>query len=214
MSVLILIPARLASTRLPGKPLADIGGRADDRARRRTGGRVGPRPGGRGDRYARDRRGRRAPHGFECVMTRADHGSGSDRIHEALGRDRSRRRVRHDRQPPGRPADDRSRDDRARARAAGRPGLRHRDPRRRDHRRGRAHQSERREARRHAGRARPPARALLHPRHRALGRGAALSIMSASTPIAAPRWSASSRCRPRRWRCASGWSSCARSKPA
>ena len=27
MTVLILIPARMASTRLPGKPLADIGGR-------------------------------------------------------------------------------------------------------------------------------------------------------------------------------------------
>jgi 3-deoxy-manno-octulosonate cytidylyltransferase (CMP-KDO synthetase) len=30
----VLIPARLASTRLPNKPLADLGGAADGRARR------------------------------------------------------------------------------------------------------------------------------------------------------------------------------------
>ena len=39
-------------------------------------------------------------------------------------------------------------------------------------------------------------------------------ITSGFTPIAAPRWSASSRCRPRRSSSARGWSSCARSRPA
>ena len=53
MTTLILIPARMASTRLPGKPLADIAGRpmivhvAAPRRRER------PRPRGRGDRYGR-----------------------------------------------------------------------------------------------------------------------------------------------------------------
>ena len=42
-------------------------------------------------------------------MTRTDHGSGSDRIFEALGRLRPGRAARHDRQPPGRPADHRRR---------------------------------------------------------------------------------------------------------
>lgn len=84
MSVLILIPARLASTRLPGKPLADIAGRSmivrvAERAAASGLGRVV---------VATDTpeiAGNVEAHGFECVMTRADHGSGSDRIHEALG---------------------------------------------------------------------------------------------------------------------------------
>ena len=83
--VLILIPARMASTRLPGKPLADIGGvpmivrvmqRAEDAA-------VGP------VMVATD-----APEiaaavaaaGGRAVMTRSDHATGSDRIFEALGK--------------------------------------------------------------------------------------------------------------------------------
>lgn len=83
MSQLILIPARLRATRLPGKPLADICGRpmivhVADRARQSGLGRVV---------VATD-----APeiaeavraHGHEAVMTRADHESGSDRIFEAL----------------------------------------------------------------------------------------------------------------------------------
>ena len=41
MNPILLIPARMASTRLPGKPLADIGGRAHDRAG------LGPGHGGR-----------------------------------------------------------------------------------------------------------------------------------------------------------------------
>lgn len=83
MSTLILIPARMASTRLPGKPLADIAGRpmivhVARRAAESDLGRVA---------VATD-----APEvaeavraeGFEAVMTRADHQSGSDRIFEAL----------------------------------------------------------------------------------------------------------------------------------
>ena len=85
MTTLILIPARMASTRLPGKPLADIGGRpmivhVAARASESGIGRVV---------VATD-----APaifdavrnNGFEAVMTRADHESGSDRIFEALQR--------------------------------------------------------------------------------------------------------------------------------
>ena len=82
--VLILIPARMASTRLPGKPLADIGGvpmivhvmrRAEDAE-------VGPvvvATDSEAIAAAVEKAGGRA------VMTRADHASGSDRIFEALG---------------------------------------------------------------------------------------------------------------------------------
>jgi 3-deoxy-manno-octulosonate cytidylyltransferase (CMP-KDO synthetase) len=83
MSVLILIPARMASTRLPGKPLADIAGapmivHVARRAAESGMGRVvvATDTAAVADAVAR--------HGFEAVMTRADHQSGSDRIHEAL----------------------------------------------------------------------------------------------------------------------------------
>jgi 3-deoxy-manno-octulosonate cytidylyltransferase (CMP-KDO synthetase) len=82
---LVLIPARMAATRLPGKPLLDIAGlpmivhvlRSAEAAQI---GRVA---------VATD-----APeiaaavksHGGEAVMTRGDHPSGSDRIYEALGK--------------------------------------------------------------------------------------------------------------------------------
>jgi 3-deoxy-manno-octulosonate cytidylyltransferase (CMP-KDO synthetase) len=81
---LVLIPARMASTRLPGKPLLDIAGlpmivHVLRRAEAAQIGRVA---------LATD-----APeiaaaaksHGFEAIMTRSDHPSGSDRIYEALG---------------------------------------------------------------------------------------------------------------------------------
>jgi 3-deoxy-manno-octulosonate cytidylyltransferase (CMP-KDO synthetase) len=82
-SVLILIPARMASTRLPGKPLADIAGRPMivhvlDRARE-TG--LGP------VYVATDSEEIAtvvAKAGGQAVMTRADHVSGSDRIFEAM----------------------------------------------------------------------------------------------------------------------------------
>ena len=80
---LVLIPARMAATRLPGKPLLDIAGvpmivHVQRRAAEARIGRVV---------IATD-----APeivravkaHGGEAMLTRADHPSGSDRIHEAL----------------------------------------------------------------------------------------------------------------------------------
>ncbi len=83
MSALVLIPARMASTRLPGKPLADIAGtpmivhvlrRAEEAG-------IGPVA------VATD-----SPEivaaveaaGGRAVLTRGDHASGSDRIFEAL----------------------------------------------------------------------------------------------------------------------------------
>ncbi|WP_075995414.1 3-deoxy-manno-octulosonate cytidylyltransferase [Salaquimonas pukyongi] len=80
---LVLIPARMASTRLPGKPLADINGRAMilhvlDRAREAGIGR--PVICTDSAEIAAEVTG----DGGEAVMTRSDHPSGSDRIHEAL----------------------------------------------------------------------------------------------------------------------------------
>ncbi|ODT56612.1 MAG: 3-deoxy-manno-octulosonate cytidylyltransferase [Methylobacterium sp. SCN 67-24] len=83
MSTLVLIPARMASTRLPGKPLADIAGRpmivhVAARAAESGLGRVVVAT----DTEAVAEAVR--ANGFEAVMTRADHESGSDRIFEAL----------------------------------------------------------------------------------------------------------------------------------
>lgn len=83
MSTIILIPARMASTRLPGKPLADIAGRpmiahVAERAAESGLGRVVVATDV--EAVAEAVRGQ----GFEAVMTRTDHQSGSDRIHEAL----------------------------------------------------------------------------------------------------------------------------------
>jgi 3-deoxy-manno-octulosonate cytidylyltransferase (CMP-KDO synthetase) len=77
----VVIPARLASTRLPGKPLADLGGRAMVV-------RVAQRAAASGARQVvvatDDQRVLEAVHGagFEAVLTRRDHPSGSDRIME------------------------------------------------------------------------------------------------------------------------------------
>ncbi len=81
MGFTVIIPARLASTRLPNKPLADLGGkpmvvRVAERARESGASRI---------IVATD-----APsilaaceaHGIEACMTRADHPSGTDRIAE------------------------------------------------------------------------------------------------------------------------------------
>ncbi|MBD0413375.1 3-deoxy-manno-octulosonate cytidylyltransferase [Oryzicola mucosus] len=83
MSILILIPARMASTRLPGKPLADIAGKpmivhVAERSARSGLGRVAVAT------DAAEVADAVRAHGFEAVMTRADHQSGSDRIFEAL----------------------------------------------------------------------------------------------------------------------------------
>ena len=80
---LVLIPARMASTRLPGKPLLDIAGvpmivHVLRRAREADIGRVA---------VATDTPEIAAAvraHGGEAVMTRLEHPSGSDRIFEAL----------------------------------------------------------------------------------------------------------------------------------
>ena len=81
--VLVLIPARMAATRLPGKPLLDIAGlpmivHVLRRAEAARIGRVVVATDS--DDIARAVTG----HGGEAVMTRADHPSGSDRIFEAL----------------------------------------------------------------------------------------------------------------------------------
>jgi len=82
--VLILIPARMASIRLPGKPLADIAGlpMIVQVLRRAEAARLGQVVVACDDETiatAVEKAGGRA------IMTRADHPSGSDRIFEALG---------------------------------------------------------------------------------------------------------------------------------
>jgi len=82
---LVLIPARMAATRLPGKPLLDLAGlpMIVHVLRRAEAARIGRVA------VATDTpeiASIVAAHGGEAVMTRADHPSGSDRIHEALGK--------------------------------------------------------------------------------------------------------------------------------
>lgn len=83
MPALILIPARLAASRLPGKPLADILGEPMivHVWRRAVEADIGPVVVACDDVRIRDAV-RRA--GGEAVMTRPDHANGSDRIFEAL----------------------------------------------------------------------------------------------------------------------------------
>jgi 3-deoxy-manno-octulosonate cytidylyltransferase (CMP-KDO synthetase) len=83
--VVILIPARMAATRLPGKPLADIAGTPMivHVLRRAEAARLGPVV------VATDSPEIEAAvraSGGQAVMTRSDHASGSDRIFEALGK--------------------------------------------------------------------------------------------------------------------------------
>jgi 3-deoxy-manno-octulosonate cytidylyltransferase (CMP-KDO synthetase) len=82
-AVLVLIPARMASTRLPGKPLVDIAGEPMivHVMRRAQAAGVGPVV------VATDSEAIAAcveKAGGRALMTRADHVSGSDRIFEAL----------------------------------------------------------------------------------------------------------------------------------
>ena len=81
--ILVLIPARMAATRLPGKPLLDIAGlpmivhvlrRAEEAAIGRVAVATDTPEIAVAVRAA----------GGEAVMTRASHASGSDRIHEAM----------------------------------------------------------------------------------------------------------------------------------
>lgn len=82
MKFTVIIPARYASTRLPGKPLADIAGkpmvvRVAERAAQSGASEV---------LVATDHEDIAAAvrhHGFEAVMTRGDHASGTDRVAEA-----------------------------------------------------------------------------------------------------------------------------------
>jgi 3-deoxy-manno-octulosonate cytidylyltransferase (CMP-KDO synthetase) len=79
----VLIPARLASTRLPRKPLADIAGKP---MVVRVAERVTGLAGARAVVVACDDAeivGACAHHGVQAVLTRADHASGSDRLAEA-----------------------------------------------------------------------------------------------------------------------------------
>jgi 3-deoxy-manno-octulosonate cytidylyltransferase (CMP-KDO synthetase) len=82
-SFTVLIPARLASTRLPRKPLADIAGKP---MVVRVAERVAGLPGARAVVVACDDAliaEACAAHGVAAVRTRADHPSGSDRLAEA-----------------------------------------------------------------------------------------------------------------------------------
>ena len=82
MSFTVIIPARLASTRLPNKPLADIGGlpmivRVARRAALSQADRIVVATDSHEVRQACQM------HQVEAVMTRSDHASGSDRLAEA-----------------------------------------------------------------------------------------------------------------------------------
>jgi 3-deoxy-manno-octulosonate cytidylyltransferase (CMP-KDO synthetase) len=81
---LVAIPARMASTRLPGKPLADIGGvpMIVQVWRRACEADVGPVVVACAEQEIADAV---TSEGGVAVLTRPDHPSGSDRIHEALG---------------------------------------------------------------------------------------------------------------------------------
>jgi len=78
----VLIPARYAASRLPGKPLLDVAGkplvvRVAERARASGADRIVV--------ATDDERIRAAArqHGFEAILTRADHATGTDRLAEA-----------------------------------------------------------------------------------------------------------------------------------
>lgn len=78
----VLVPARYGSTRLPGKPLADIAGkpmvvRVAERARASGAERVVVATDDERVRAAA------AAHGVDAIMTRADHATGTDRLAEA-----------------------------------------------------------------------------------------------------------------------------------
>jgi 3-deoxy-manno-octulosonate cytidylyltransferase (CMP-KDO synthetase) len=78
----VLIPARYASTRLPGKPLCDLGGepmvvRVARRALASGAARVAVATDDERIRVAV------VAHGIEAVMTRSDHATGTDRLAEA-----------------------------------------------------------------------------------------------------------------------------------
>ena len=83
LTTIVVIPARMASTRLPGKPLAAIAGvpMIVHVWRRALAARVGPVWVACADREIADAVERA---GGQAIMTGAHHASGSDRVHEAL----------------------------------------------------------------------------------------------------------------------------------
>ena len=85
MSFKVVIPARFASSRLPGKPLADIAGkpmvvRVAEQAARSGASEILVATDHEEVRRAVEK------HGFAAVMTGADHASGTDRIAEVAAR--------------------------------------------------------------------------------------------------------------------------------
>ena len=83
MSFVAVIPARAASTRLPGKPLLDIGGkpmvvRTAEQARRSTARQVVVATDD--DAICHTVK----AHGLEAIMTRTDHATGTDRLSEVV----------------------------------------------------------------------------------------------------------------------------------
>ena len=82
MSFTVLIPARYASTRLPGKPLLDIAGkplvvRVAERAQASGADRIVIATDDERIRSAAEQ------HGFDAILTRANHPTGTDRLAEA-----------------------------------------------------------------------------------------------------------------------------------
>ena len=202
----------MASSRLPGKPLADIAGlpMIVHVLRRAQAAKIGEAV------VATDSEAVAAAvekAGGRAIMTRTDHVSGSDRIYEALeALDPEHRigivvNVQGD-LPTIDPADIRAALDAA---VRSRGGYRH--ARRGDYRSVRTHQSECGQGDWRARRARPFSRHSLHPRQRHRPR-AALSPHRALRLPARGAASASSSCRRRPTSSARGSSNCARSMPA
>ncbi|MFK8041477.1 3-deoxy-manno-octulosonate cytidylyltransferase [Congregibacter sp.] len=84
MSFVVVIPARYASTRLPGKPLSDIAGKTMvqhvwERARTSAASQVVVAT---DDERIQDAC---SAFGAQCLMTRTDHASGTDRLAEVAG---------------------------------------------------------------------------------------------------------------------------------
>ena len=84
MDCTVLIPARLASTRLPNKPLADIGGAPMVvRVAQRVLHAAGPRTRVVVAADSASIVNACTAHGIEAILTRSDHASGSDRLAQA-----------------------------------------------------------------------------------------------------------------------------------
>ena len=194
---LVVIPARMQSTRLPGKPLADIDGEPMivhvwRRAMEADVGRVVVAT------DSEEIEAVIAGPGGEAVMTRPDHPSGSDRVFEAVSKvDRGDFEVILNLQgdlPALEPEHWRA----TASRRCSKPAPISPPSPRRSPTGGGAHQPERRQGGGHAdGGAGPAAGALLHARHRARGRGSALPSLRHVRLSPLARSSGSCRCRPR-----------------